>query len=522
MSSEPHTPTESTKAFPDDWSTALSRIEDLVSGGKEEEARELLTGVTDIPADHQQRILAGRAYGLVDPGSGLQILDGILEEDPSCAEAHREEADLCARVGDQERARKHYDTAVSLSPALADPALESRIESAHEAVPADASGVDASDLESDEAFQDPIASLEEYQKRQVEAIAAAEKRDKINSFIIATLMMAIICALLVLVTTAVPRPDPPAIIANAPPAEEDQVEQEKMEQKQVQKQPTATLASAMSMDVVSADAFSDVATPTFDAPSISPTLGAMGSNFGMSMSLGAEASGGAMFFGSKSSGKRFLFVLDDSASMSEKQIELRNNELERTLETLRGVNYHILLFAGGAYFVDDGWGYKNKQPTRYPTQFESPDGDYSFEDNGLFDFELVGDEEDFPAPEWLRATPSNIRRSLEAVRKAKKFIGTDWDNALRIAHLMQPPPDVIFFMSDGKDNKTDVRSIIRNSRGNGAPKVNCIGMQTNAGVDEFSEIARRTNGNYTIVDKNGEPIDGFEFKDDPSEFAGRL
>ena len=40
-----------------------------------------------------------------------------------------------------------------------------------------------------------------------------------------------------------------------------------------------------------------------------------------------------MFFGGKSTGKRFLFVLDHSASMKKHQVELRNKELDRALNT---------------------------------------------------------------------------------------------------------------------------------------------------------------------------------------------
>ena len=247
-----------------------------------------------------------------------------------------------------------------------------------------------------------------------------------------------------------------------------------------------------------------------------------GTDFGMSMSFGEAGGEGAMFFGGRSSGQRFLFVLDHSMSMKPHQVELRNNELEKTLKGLRGVKYHIMLFAGGAYFVDKGWQAAAKQPTKYPTVFESPGGTYTFKDNGLFDFKLVGDEDDFPAPRWLTATASNIRRSIEEVKKAKKFGGTDWDNALQLAHLMDPPPDVIFFMTDGIDRQIDTSAIIRNSRGNGKSKINCVAMQTNAATEQFAEIARRTNGAYTIVDKDGKPIDGFKYIKDPKDFADRL
>ena len=87
---------------------------------------------------------------------------------------------------------------------------------------------------------------------------------------------------------------------------------------------------------------------------------------------------------------------------------------------------------------------------------------------------------------------------------------------------MDPPPDVIFFMTDRIDRQIDTSQIVRNSRGNGAPKINCVAMQTTAAQEQFAEIAKRTNGSYTIVDKDGKPIDGFKFMKNPKDFEGRL
>jgi len=41
-------------------------------------------------------------------------------------------------------------------------------------------------------------------------------------------------------------------------------------------------------------------------------------------------------------------------------------------------------------------------------------------------------------------------------------------------------------------------------------------------MKEFSEIAKKTKGSFTIVDKKGKPIDGFEFQKHPEKFKGRL
>ena len=87
---------------------------------------------------------------------------------------------------------------------------------------------------------------------------------------------------------------------------------------------------------------------------------------------------------------------------------------------------------------------------------------------------------------------------------------------------MDPPPDVIFFMSDGADSKLDITDIISASRKAGKPKINCIAMQTLTGAAKFSEIAKKSRGSFTIVDKDGEPLDGDEVIKDPASFAGRL
>ena len=66
----------------------------------------------------------------------------------------------------------------------------------------------------------------------------------------------------------------------------------------------------------------------------------------------------------------------------------------------------------------------------------------------------------------LKTYQRNIERSIEKVESSELFSGTDWDNALRLAHLMKPPPDVIFFMSDGLDRDLDTSAIVRDSKKN--------------------------------------------------------
>ena len=66
---------------------------------------------------------------------------------------------------------------------------------------------------------------------------------------------------------------------------------------------------------------------------------------------------------------------------------------------------------------------------------------------------------------------------MKFVEEFKKVQGTKWDVALTVAHHMDPPPDVIFFMADGTGgNEPD--PIIEVNKLKGRPVINTIAMQT--------------------------------------------
>ena len=355
-------------------------------------------------------------------------------------------------------------------------------------------------------------------------MSIADRRNKIYSVLTGVAVTAILCLLMLIVVTSAPRAEPPQIVASAPEEQAENIETQVMQKPKNVPTPVAPTAGAMAMDVVTASAASDITMQTFDSPGIGMGDATMGMGFGSSMTFGTGGGSSAMFFGSKSSGQRFLFVLDASISMQPNQVKLRDAELERTLKTLRGVDYHVMLFAGGAYFADKGWGVKpvDGKPRFGPTEFFSPEGDYRFKAKSLFDHSLAKADSSFPAPKWTKATTSTTRKSINFVKESKRFSGTDWDNALELAHLMKPSPDVIFFMSDGQDRDLNVSSILSNSKRHGRPKINCIAMQTADGKESFAELAKGSKGTFTIVDKDGESIDGFDYIKDPAKYKGRL
>lgn len=503
--------TSSLRADPDSWRCRLALIEVLLTEDRRDEASQLLEEIDELPSDVDSQILAARAYGLFEPSSGIEILDQILENYPENAEAHLEKARLCKNAGEYEQSRHHYAQALKLDPSKQDRSLEAIFGG----VPPEESSAPG------DSFSDAIQQARE---AAFAILSQTEHRAKIQSLIIGVAMTLILCIMMIFVVTSGPEPEPPKIVASIPPESEAPVDDPLQKLKEKNPTPSTPPQGAMSINVASVTAPSTISVAPMDSTSFGMSDATLSMGFGPSMSLGNAGGSSAMFFGSRSTGKRFLFVLDASRSMKENQVELRNQELNRALRGLRGVEYQVLLFAGGAYFAEEGWGVHPKDRAgRYgPEKYESPDGDYEFVAKSLFSFHLVGDEDKFPAPKWKKADPITIRKSIEFVEKSKLFSGTDWDNALRIAHLMDPPPDVIFFMSDGLDSELDTSSIIRNSNRNGRSKINSIAMQTKEGAENFAEIADRTGGTYTIVDKNGEPIDGFDYMDNPEKYKGRL
>lgn len=114
-------------AAPDSWQARLALIEVLVQEDRPGEAAEVLHVVTELPPDAESQIHAARAYGLLDPAQGIGILEPILEVDPGNGAAHFQKAFLCDRAGDVETARRHYFTATTFDPGLADAKFEARL-----------------------------------------------------------------------------------------------------------------------------------------------------------------------------------------------------------------------------------------------------------------------------------------------------------------------------------------------------------------------------------------------------------
>ena len=339
-----------------------------------------------------------------------------------------------------------------------------------------------------------------------ETTAQEKNGEKKLIAVIAAIAVHVALVILFIVITVAPAlRDEPELVAKVVAAVD--AEETKLQKQTVMKQVRKTRASAASpiAKMMRANTAARLIAPKVNKVAAGPIglgQGEFGAGFGES---GAGLGSGVSFFGSRSTGRRFLFVLDHSASMNQAQEDLRNGELEKALSRLpRGVQYQVILFGGGAMFAEPGWTAKDLSD-RFEVR-DSRNKLYTFKPfRGIEEWEFEGSDEQLPRAAWLAVSQSNISRSLSVLDDIRKFFGTDWEIALKIGHLMRPPPDVIFFMSDGTGGNNP-RPILEINRRYGKPKINTFAMQTMDGAKEFHEIATKTGGEFVIVNREGKPI----------------
>ena len=351
---------------------------------------------------------------------------------------------------------------------------------------------------------------------------AGKKTGAIAIAVIVHAVLALIFALIVVLPSLLDEPEIVAAII-APPARQEQ----QMQKKSVAKQASVSSASASAAmkNLMRANAAAVVAAPEVTKTS-SSALGLGEGDFGggFGVGTGAGMGSGATFFGMKSAGKRILFVLDFSGSLSKEQVNLTVEETTRALKGLKaGMQYQVIRFAGGGVFAWPGWKVDDKT-VKFDNMVTDPNGKkYRFYSpkKGYADFEFDGPDSGLPKEKWLEVGSSNLKKTIDVLEERQTFLGTDWLMALKVGHGMEPPPDVIYFMSDGTGGNAP-GPILSYNRSHGRPVINTFAMQTTKGAKEFAEVAAGTKGKFTIVLKGGDTIDGEAYLKDPSKFKDKI
>lgn len=190
-----------------------------------------------------------------------------------------------------------------------------------------------------------------------------------------------------------------------------------------------------------------------------PSTGDFGLEFGPSPTRAATS-----FFGTTVSGRRFVFVLDNSNSMANGRLETAFAELMRAVDGLGPEqSFSVILFSDTAY------------------RMFHPD----------------------PAPTLVPGTAENKRRLREWLETVEMCLTTRGEAAVEAAVAMQP--DVISILGDGRftDRATQLLTAPHGRR----IVINTYGMQVDpAGRRELAAIARANNGSFRMVETSATAV----------------
>jgi hypothetical protein len=234
-------------------------------------------------------------------------------------------------------------------------------------------------------------------------------------------------------------------------------------------------------------------------------VGTSGFGQGIGGGLGSGMGGGVSFFGLKGVGQRHLFVVDLSLSMTQKQLDVLKEELIISLEKLSsGISYQIICFAGPVWFLGDNRvSFPPQYKGKYTLETESRKHSWFVHTASKIDF--LGDENDLPKKTWIKASPSNIKKSVNTVKKWTRedlVIGTTWIWPLRTALQLEPSPDVIYFMTDGAaENMPGSVEEITNKNTKKIP-INTVAMVANkTGQQWLEKMAENSGGAFIQVNE---------------------
>ena len=205
---------------------------------------------------------------------------------------------------------------------------------------------------------------------------------------------------------------------------------------------------------------------------------------------GMDGHGTGGFFGIGDKGgaaaQRILYIIDMSRSLKEPQISLIKDRLLNSMADLTGrQHYEVLFYSGPVWQLGDDpstasnrW-VKGRNHHDYTPPAAPPEG------------------------QW-RQYPPSVRAEIESyvMNELYTTVGTDWRHPFQIAFQMDPLPEVIYFLTDGKvDNSEETIQLIENQSQGGEgeiPQINTIafGLEDQDGVGSLKTMSEMTYGEH--------------------------
>ena len=344
-----------------------------------------------------------------------------------------------------------------------------------------------------------------------ERLARQRRNSGISALLISILVIGLIALILALILLPSWMKETPVIVSYSATVSDDEQLTEKKVKTSVDRKPSAP--SSASARVIASATASPVSIPVVDVPvdNVSLEFGS-GDDFGAGWDSGdsmGSGGGGATFFNQKVSGNRIAYVIDYSASMrSNGREDLMRSELAKSIKGLSvGTFYQLFFFAGPVWVAGDSVSIRmdgQDKKAKGTSNVTDPDGEvYKWTGVGLNDWTPVGKPRKVP---WIQMMPTKQRESLKQIKEGKLYLGTDWENPIEMAMAMDPPPQVIFFMTDGVMGGRDMEKLTRDLGGQAKKKgiiINTIALMEPRAEESMLDLAKRAGGVFTIVEKNG-------------------
>ncbi len=233
-------------------------------------------------------------------------------------------------------------------------------------------------------------------------------------------------------------------------------------------------------------------------------LGGAGGGLGAGIGRGGKFN----FIGQTATGRRVVFVVDVSGSMSQRlkgenqqmsRFDLLKKELIKAVKQIpMGTAYQVI------YFSDFAWPH-NEVDSRNSTAMEKFRWEVTSQD-----YKKVK----IPSFKYIQATPFSIQDSVNIIQGSENPGGTNWGSGLLMALNANPKPDVIFFMTDG--NRTDEMGWIDVVNAENKRKLPMAAIHTSViaqtdAAREMDALARSNNGTFTVITDEGKVIKGQDF-----------
>jgi len=172
---------------------------------------------------------------------------------------------------------------------------------------------------------------------------------------------------------------------------------------------------------------------------------------------GGQGGGGASFFGLGAKGRKFVFVVDRSTSMTGAKLTAAKQELFRSVRSLKSnMKFYIIFYSN----------------SHTPMQ----------------------------ARDLVRATSAQKRQYLAWVEGVQAQGGTEPASAMKLALSLKP--DAIWLLSDGLFND-GVCDVIRQANPGAKVQVHTLAFYDNAGERVLMRIAEENRGKYQFVAQPG-------------------